>query len=318
MTQTLSELNTYKNIDQYQAQKKAVVTIGTFDGVHYGHQQILKKMVDRARAEDLTTILLTFFPHPRMVLQPEYDLKLINTIDERVDLVAQTGVEHMIIHPFSKEFSRTSAKEYVKDILVDQLNAGVVVIGYDHHYGRNRSANITDLRKDAIEYGFELIEITKEEIDEVAVSSTKIRSAINDGDVQTANQYLSRNFSIHGTVVKGKQIGRTIGYPTANLKVAEKYKLIPKLGVYITSSIIDGETVYGMTNIGKNPTVTTSDGSITIETYYLDFNKDLYGQDMELFFHTRLRDEEKFESLEDLKKIMAQDELNTRTYASNS
>ena len=311
-------MNTYKNIDQYQAQKKAVVTIGTFDGVHHGHQQILQKVVDRARAEDLTTALLTFFPHPRMVLQPEYDLKLINTIDERVDLVAQTGVEHMIIHPFSKEFSRTSAREYVKDILVDQLNAAVVVIGYDHHYGRNRSANIDDLRKDAETYGFELIEITKEEIDEVAVSSTKIRHAINAGDIQVANQYLGRPFSIHGTIIKGKQIGRTINYPTANLDDAEKYKLIPKMGVYITSSEIDGKRVYGMTNIGKNPTVKDADGSIKIETFYLDFDEDLYGRQMELSFHKRLRDEAKFDSMEELKKIMAMDEEKTRAYASKA
>ena len=295
-----------------------MVTIGTFDGVHHGHQQILQKVVDRAKTENLTTVLLTFFPHPRMVLQPEYDLKLINTIDERVDLVAKTGVEHMIIHPFSKEFSRTSAREYVKDILVDQLNAAVVVIGYDHHYGRNRSANIDNLRQDAEDYSFELIEITKEEIDEVAVSSTKIRSAINDGEIQIANQYLGRAFSIHGSIVKGKQIGRTINYPTANLEVAEKYKLIPKMGVYITSSVIDGKHVYGMTNIGKNPTVSDADGRITIETFYINFDKDLYGQEMELFFHKRLRDEAKFNSMDELKKIMATDEQKTRDYASNA
>jgi len=311
-------LKTYQNIDQYKAQKKSVVTIGTFDGVHHGHQQILKRVVDRAKNEDLTSLLLTFFPHPRMVLQPDHDLKLINTIDERVDLVAASGVEHMVIHPFSMEFSRTSAHAYVKDILVDKLNAGVVVIGYDHHYGRNRSANIVDLRKDAEEYGFELIEISKEEIDEVAVSSTKVRNAITDGKMLTANQYLNRPFSINGMVIKGKQIGRTIGYPTANLKVSEKYKLIPKTGVYITSSLIDGKTVFGMTNIGTNPTVDSSNRSLSIETYYLDFDQNLYDQKMELFFHNRLRDEAKFDSLEELKKNMATDEQKTRAYASKA
>ena len=295
-----------------------MVTIGTFDGVHHGHQQILKRVVDRAKNEDLTSLLLTFFPHPRMVLQPDHDLKLINTIDERVDLVAASGVEHMVIHPFSMEFSRTSAHAYVKDILVDKLNAGVVVIGYDHHYGRNRSANIVDLRKDAEEYGFELIEISKEEIDEVAVSSTKVRNAITDGKMLTANQYLNRPFSINGMVIKGKQIGRTIGYPTANLKVSEKYKLIPKTGVYITSSLIDGKTVFGMTNIGTNPTVDSSNRSLSIETYYLDFDQNLYDQKMELFFHNRLRDEAKFDSLEELKKNMATDEQKTRAYASKA
>ena len=311
-------MKTYQNIDQYKAQKKSVVTIGTFDGVHHGHQQILKRVVDRAKNEDLTSLLLTFFPHPRMVLQPDHDLKLINTIDERVDLVAASGVEHMVIHPFSMEFSRTSAHAYVKDILVDKLNAGVVVIGYDHHYGRNRSANIVDLRKDAEEYGFELIEISKEEIDEVAVSSTKVRNAITDGKMLTANQYLNRPFSINGMIIKGKQIGRTIGYPTANLKISEKYKLIPKTGVYITSSLIDGKTVFGMTNIGTNPTVDSSNGSLSIETYYLDFDQNLYDQKMELFFHKRLRDEAKFDSLEELKKNMATDEQKTRAYASKA
>lgn len=311
-------MNTYNNIDQYKAEKKAVITIGTFDGVHHGHQQILKKVVDRAAIQDMTTVLLTFFPHPRMVLQPDHDLKLINTIDERVELVGNSGIEHIIIHPFSKEFSRTSAHEYVKKILVDQLNAAVVVIGYDHHYGRNRSANIVELRKDAIEYGFELIEISKEEVDEVAVSSTKVRKSINDGKIEIANQYLNRNFSIRGTVVKGKQIGRTINYPTANLRIEEKYKLIPGSGVYITSSIMDGKRVYGMTNIGINPTVATSNGSLSIETFYLDFNQDLYDQKIELFFHKRLRDEAKFDSMEDLKKIMAIDEQKTRDYASNA
>jgi riboflavin kinase/FMN adenylyltransferase len=309
-------LKTYPSIDQYRSNKKAVVTIGTFDGVHHGHQQILKKVVDRAADFDLTTILLTFFPHPRMVLQPDHDLKLINTIDERVDLVDQSGIEHMVIHPFSQEFSRTSAHDYVKNILVDQLNAAVIVIGYDHHYGRNRTASIAELRKDAIEYGFEIIEISKEEIDQVAVSSTKIRDAINDGDVATAAQYLNRNFSISGTVVKGKQIGRTMNYPTANLKVAEKYKLTPKAGVYITSSLIDGKQVWGMTNIGTNPTVPGSDGRMTIETYYLDFEKDLYDDFIELSFHERLREEKRFDSLADLKTAMATDEEKTRAYAS--
>lgn len=294
-----------------------MITIGTFDGVHHGHQQILKKVVDRAASQDLTTVLLTFFPHPRMVLQPDQDLKLINTIDERVELVGKSGIEHIIIHPFSREFSRTSAHEYVKKILVDQLNAAVVVIGYDHHYGRNRSANIVELRKDALEYGFELIEISKEEIDEVAVSSTKVRKSIDDGAIEIANQYLNRTFSIHGTVVKGKQIGRTINYPTANLKIEEKYKLIPGSGVYVTSSIMGGKRVYGMTNIGVNPTVAISNGSLSIETFYLDFNQDLYDQKIELFFHKRLRDEAKFDSMEDLKKIMAIDEQKTRDYAGN-
>ncbi len=308
-------MNTYKNLDQYKAHKKAVVTIGTFDGVHHGHQQILKKVVDRAASQDLTTVLLTFFPHPRMVLQPDHNLKMINTIEERVELIASRGIEHIIIHPFSLEFSRTTAHEYVKKILVDQLNAAVVVIGYDHHYGRNRSASIEDLRKDGEEYGFEIIEISKEEVDQVAVSSTKVRDAINNGHIEIANQYLNRDFSIVGSIIKGKQIGRTINYPTANLKVPQDYKLVPKTGVYITSSMIDGRRVYGMTNIGTNPTVAVDDRSLKIETHYIDIDQDLYDREIELFFHKRLRDEERFDSIDNLKAVMARDERQTRAYA---
>jgi riboflavin kinase/FMN adenylyltransferase len=307
-------LNTYTNIDQYKASKGAVVTIGTFDGVHQGHQKILKRVVKRAQNDHLTSVLLTFFPHPRMVLQPEYDLKLINTIDERIELAANQGIENIVIHPFSKEFSTTTAEDYVKDILVDRLRAKVVVIGYDHRFGVNRSASIKELKQFAVDFDFEVIEISKKEVEEVAVSSTKIRTTLEKGAIEKTNKYLNRDFSIHGTVISGKKIGRTIGYPTANLEVSESYKLIPALGVYITSSLIDGERVYGMTNIGTNPTV--SDGSVqTIETYYLDFKGDLYDRQMELFFHKRLRSEAKFDNLSSLVVTMKRDEQNTRAYA---
>jgi riboflavin kinase/FMN adenylyltransferase len=307
-------LNTYTNIDQYKASKGAVVTIGTFDGVHQGHQKILKRVVKRAQNDHLTSVLLTFFPHPRMVLQPEHDLKLINTIDERIELAANQGIENIVIHPFSKEFSTTTAEDYVKDILVDRLRAKVVVIGYDHRFGVNRSASIKELKQFAVDFDFEVIEISKKEVEEVAVSSTKIRTTLEKGAIEKTNKYLNRDFSIHGTVISGKKIGRTIGYPTANLEVSESYKLIPALGVYITSSLIDGERVYGMTNIGTNPTV--SDGSVqTIETYYLDFKGDLYDRQMELFFHKRLRSEAKFDNLSSLVVTMKRDEQNTRAYA---
>lgn len=307
-------MNTYTNIDQYKASKGAVVTIGTFDGVHQGHQKILKRVVKRAQNDHLTSVLLTFFPHPRMVLQPEHDLKLINTIDERIQLSANQGIENIVIHPFSKEFSRTTAEDYVKDILVDRLRAKVVVIGYDHRFGINRSASIKELKQFAVDFDFEVIEISKKEVEEVAVSSTKIRTTLEKGAIEKTNKYLNRDFSIHGTVISGKKIGRTIGYPTANLAVSESYKLIPALGVYITSSFINGEHVYGMTNIGTNPTV--SNGSVqTIETYYLDFKGDLYDRQMELFFHKRLRSEAKFDNLPALVASMKLDEENTRAYA---
>ena len=290
-----------------------MVTIGTFDGLHQGHQKILDRVLARSQSEGLTSLVLTFFPHPRMVLQPDHDLKLINTIVERKKLIADYGIENVVIHPFSKEFSRTTAQEYVEEILVKQFNTKVVVIGYDHRFGRNRSASIKELREYAQEFNFEIIEITKEEVEEVAVSSTKIRNALNEGDVKTATSYLNRPFSIRGTIEKGKQLGRTINYPTANLKVEEKYKIIPANGVYVTSSIINGRKVYGMTNIGVNPTV-TNEGVRKIETYYLDFDQNLYDSEMELFFHHRLRNEARFKDLDLLKKAMLKDENDTRDY----
>ncbi len=308
------ELNTYHNIDEYKATKKAVVTIGTFDGVHQGHQKILNRVVSRATIEGLTSVLLTFFPHPRMVLQPDHDLKLINTIEERVQLVSKQGIENVVIHPFSMEFSRTSAFDYVKNILVDKLNAKVVVIGYDHRFGINRSASIQELKEFAVQFDFEVIEISKKEVEEVAVSSTKIRKTLESGSIEKTNIYLNRDYSISGNITAGKRIGRTIGYPTANLHVEEGYKLIPAAGVYVTSSIIDGRKVYGMTNIGTNPTVSV-EAQQTIETYYIDFNGDLYDRKMELFFHKRLRNEEKFKNIEDLVAAMKKDEQNTRAYA---
>lgn len=304
----------FDNIASYEAQKAAVVTIGTFDGVHHGHQKILNRVTEIAKEKSLTSVLLTFFPHPRMVLQPDSDLKLINTIEERQQLIATNGIENIVTHPFSLEFARTSAHDYVKNILVDQLKAAVVVIGYDHRFGRNRAASINELEEYGKEFNFKVVQISKKEVEEVTVSSTKIRQAIEAGDMMTTFNYLNRPYSVQGKVEQGKAIGRTINYPTANLKIAEKYKLLPKNGVYITSSLIDGKRAYGMTNIGVNPTVSIRNEK-TIETFYLDFSGDLYGRTMQLDFHKRLRDELKFNSMEELKAAMKKDEANTRAYA---
>lgn len=293
-----------------------MVTIGTFDGVHKGHRHILKKVTAIAESKKLGSTVLTFFPHPRMVLQPGSNLKLINTIEERELLLAQSGIENLIIHPFSVEFSRTAAHEYVKNILVDQLKAKVVVIGYDHRFGRNRSASIEQLNEYAAAYDFEVIEISKEEVEEVAVSSTKVRDAITDGNMVTATKYLEQPYFLTGAVVSGKKIGRTLGYPTANLQLKESYKLVPKNGVYITSSVINGNVVHGITNIGTNPTVQSA-GEQTIETYYLDFNKDLYGEQLVLQFHKRLRSEQKFDTMDQLVQAMNGDAQNARNYVND-
>jgi len=291
------------------------VTIGTFDGVHIGHTAILKRLVETAKKENLDATVLTFFPHPRMVLQQNVDIKLINTIDERTELLKNTGLDHLVIHPFTHAFSRLTALEYVRDILVNSLKAKKIIIGYDHRFGRNRNANIEDLKEFGRTYNFEVEEISVKEIDDVAVSSTKIRKALNEGDIETANSYLGYNFMISGEVVMGKAIGRTINYPTANLKLKELYKLIPKNGVYIVQSTIDGEKIFGITSIGTNPTVGGTEK--TIETHFLNFKKDIYGRTITIEFLKFIRDEETFDSVEILKQEIRKDELFAEQYLKN-
>lgn len=283
-----------------------MVTIGTFDGVHIGHKAILKRLVETAKKENLDSVVLTFFPHPRMVLQQNVDIKLINTIEERTELLESTGLDYLVIHPFTHAFSRLTALEYVRDILVNSLKAKKIIIGYDHRFGRNRNADIEDLKEFGKTYNFEVEEISAKEIDDVAISSTKIRKALNEGDIETANSYLGYNFMISGEVVKGKAIGRTINYPTANLKLKENYKLVPKNGVYIVQSTIEGEKVFGITSIGTNPTVGGTEK--TIETHFLNFNKDLYGKEITIAFLKYIRDEETFDSVEILKREIEKDE----------
>ena len=305
----------YPSASAYKNDRQSVVTIGTFDGVHMGHKAILKRLVETAKKEDLDSVVFTFFPHPRMVLQKETDIKLINTIDERSDLLEQTGLDHLIIHPFTHAFSRLTALEYVRDILVERLRAKKIIIGYDHRFGRNRNADIQDLKEFGKTYDFEVIEISAKEIDDVAVSSTKIRKALEDGNIETANTYLGYNFMITGNVVKGKALGRTIDYPTANLELKEKYKLVPKYGVYIVKSKIHGRELFGITSIGTNPTVKGKER--TIETHYLDYDGELYGEQIRLEFLTKIRSEENFESVELLRLAIAKDEAYAKEYLKN-
>ena len=272
-------------------------------------------MVKTAKKEDLDAVVLTFFPHPRMVLQTDASIQLINTIDERIDLIGKTGLDHLIIHPFTKAFSRLTALEFVRDILVHKLNIKKIVIGYDHRFGRNRNADIEDLRAFGLTYGFEVEEISAQELDDVAVSSTKIRNALKEGDIQTANTYLGYPFMLSGTVVRGKEIGRTIQYPTANLALSEDYKLIPKEGVYVVKATIDSKTIYGLTSIGTNPTV---GGTLkTIETYFLNFSGDLYEKELQIEFLTHIREGETFKSMDALKKAIQSDEDFARNFLKN-
>ncbi|CAM3361504.1 bifunctional riboflavin kinase/FAD synthetase [Aequorivita lipolytica] len=302
----------YSSASAYKNDHQSVVTIGTFDGVHIGHKAILKRLVETAKKEDLDSVVLTFFPHPRMVLQQNVDIKLLTTIDERTQLLENTGLGHLIIHPFTHAFSRLTALEYVRDILVNSLKAKKIIIGYDHRFGRNRNANIEDLKEFGKTYNFEVEEISAKELDDVAVSSTKIRKALDAGDIETANNYLGYNFMISGEVVRGKAIGRTINYPTANLNLKETYKLVPKNGVYIVQSIIEGEKFFGITSVGTNPTVGGT--KKTIETHFLDFNKDLYEKKIGIEFLNYIREEETFSSLEVLRQEILKDEMFAKQY----
>lgn len=302
----------YPSASAYKNNRQSVVTIGTFDGAHLGHKAILNRVVETAKKENLDSVVLTFFPHPRMVLQQISDIKLINTIDERTQLLEKSGLDHLVIHPFTHAFSRLTALEYVRDILVNSLKAKKIIIGYDHRFGRNRNADIDDLKEFGRTYNFEVEEISAKEIDDVAISSTKIRKALNEGDIETANIYLGYNYMISGEVVQGKAIGRTIKYPTANLKLKENYKLIPKNGVYVVQSIIDSEKIFGITSIGTNPTVGGTEK--TIETHFLDFNNDLYGKEITIEFLKFIRNEDTFNSVELLRQEIIKDENFAKQY----
>ena len=298
------------DITTFTTQQPTVLTIGTFDGVHLGHQKIVERVVTTARQEGLLATVFTFFPHPRMVVQHDKGLKLIHTLEEKKQLLQQLGVDLLVVQPFNEAFAQLTAEEFVSTILVEHLNVKKVIIGYDHRFGRNRTANIDDMRLFGKKYGFAVEEISVQEVDEVSVSSTKIREALNKGDVTTAEHYLGTPYSLTGRVVHGLKLGRTLGYPTANIQVTEDYKLIPKDGVYAVYSYIDGRKVYGMMSIGKNPTIEGKGASI--EVYFFDFNSNLYDQKLTIEFVQYLREEQKFATIDLLKKQLQDDETAAR------
>ena len=298
------------DITTFTTQQPTVLTIGTFDGVHLGHQKIVERVVTTARQEGLLATVFTFFPHPRMVVQHDKGLKLIHTLEEKKQLLQQLGVDLLVVQPFNEAFAQLTAEEFVSTILVQRLNVKKVIIGYDHRFGRNRTANIDDMRLFGEKYGFAVEEISVQEVDEVSVSSTKIREALNKGDVTTAEHYLGTPYSLTGTVVHGLKLGRTLGYPTANIQVTEDYKLIPKDGVYAVYSYIGSRKVYGMMSIGKNPTIEGKGASI--EVYFFDFNGNLYDQKLTIEFVQYLREEQKFATIDLLKKQLQDDETAAR------
>ena len=284
-----------------------MVTIGTFDGVHIGHKKILERVIRHAKKSGLHSTVLTFFPHPRMVLQQDSGLKLLNTLDEKIAILEKTGLDFLVIQPFTREFSRLSAEEFVVDNLFYGLSAKKVIIGYDHRFGRNRNADIGDLRTFGAELGFEVEEIPAQEINEVSVSSTKIRRALEEGDIPTANRYLGYPYMLSGKIKKGKGLGRTLNFPTANLKIPEAYKLIPKNGAYVVKSNFEETILHGMMNIGVNPTVDGKNRSI--EIHFFDYKQDLYGKEIRIEVLHRLRDEHKFNSLDALRQQLDRDKV---------
>lgn len=295
----------FHSITDFKSTKKTIVTLGTFDGVHIGHQKILEKVTQKKEAKDYESLVLTFFPHPRMVLEGQSDVKLLNTLLEKIELLKKNGLDNLVIHPFDEKFSQLTAHDFVKTVLVDQFHIQKIIIGHDHRFGKNRTANIDDLIAYGKQYDFEVEQISVQEIEAVSVSSTKIRKALDAGNMELANRFLGYDYFLTGIVQKGKQVGRTIGFPTANLKIEENYKLIPRNGVYIVKSILDQETIYGIMNIGFNPTVEGQD--LSIEIHFLDYNADLYGQEISVSLLHFIRSEQKFQSILLLKAQLESD-----------
>jgi riboflavin kinase/FMN adenylyltransferase len=299
----------FHNISETSDLKDTIVTIGTFDGVHLGHQKILKKLVELKNKNGGETLLFTFDPHPRKVLFPEQrDLKLITTTQEKCELLKQFGIDNVLVFPFTIEFSKMSAEDYISNIISETLKTKTLVIGYDHRFGSNREGNIETLKQVSSDYNFDLIEIPAQEINQLNISSTRIRKAIEEGEIEVANSFLGYSFFMSGIVIKGKQLGRTIGYPTANIELLDLDKIKPKTGVYAVNIVIDQIKFKGMLNVGCNPT-TDSDRIQKIEVNIFDFYKDIYGKIIKIEFIKHLRNEVKFANLDELKEQLAKDKI---------
>ncbi|MCX6291272.1 MAG: bifunctional riboflavin kinase/FAD synthetase [Bacteroidetes bacterium] len=302
-------MKVYQSIEEFSRIPFAVVTIGTFDGVHAGHQKIISRLVELAKKNHGETVVMTFFPHPRMVLQPDDNsLKMISTMDEKIELLRKSGIDHLIIQPFSKEFSRTGATEFVRDILSNRIGTKILVIGYDHHFGRNREGNYKNLEELAPVYDFRLEEIDEQDVNDVAVSSTKIRAALLAGDIHSANELLGYDFQLKGIVTDGERVGRRLGYPTANIQIPENYKLVPADGIYAVLVKLEDETYKGMLYIGNRPSLNGKKRSIEVNIF--DFDRDIYGEFITVFLKERIRGDMNFENLDHLRAKMNEDKEN--------
>lgn len=286
--------------------KNSIVTQGTFDGVHTGHLKILKSIVTLAKKDNCKSVLLTFNPHPRQILQNnESSIKLLTTFDEKLELLKSTGLDYIVVIPFDKQLSELSAEDFIKKILVDKIGVKTLVVGYDHRFGKNREGKFEDLKHFSNKYNFEVKEIAAFDIDEATVSSTKIRKSLLQGDILTANKFLGWKYFLSGNVYEGKKLGRTIGFPTANINVGNNDKLIPANGVYAVEVKYKNSLFGGMMNIGNRPSVKGAEWSIEVNIF--DFDKDIYGQNLTVYFLNKMRDEQKFESIDDLKLQLAKD-----------
>ena len=296
----------FNNIQSYSSEKESILTIGTFDGVHIGHNKILTKLVEESKKNNLSSLIMTFFPHPRMVLQKSQEIKMIDTIDEKIHLFEKTGVDNLIIQPFDENFSKIRAKEFVEEILVKKLKIKHIIIGYNHRFGKDREASVDDLKKFGLNYMFTVEEIAAQEIHSIAISSTKIRNAILKGEIKKCNEYLGRNFMLTGEVVHGDGLGKKINFPTANIEIPETYKIIPKNGVYLVKAIINSERYFGMMNIGVRPTIGGENKSL--EIHFFNFKDNIYNKTFSVEIICKIRDEEKFSSIDELKIQLKKDE----------
>ncbi len=290
----------YHGIDDFTRLDYAVVTSGTFDGVHVGHQKILNRLREIASRNHGETVVITFWPHPRLVLHPEDDtLKLLNTFEEKAELLKEQGIQHLVRIPFTKEFSQYTSEEFIQKILVETIGTKKLVIGYDHRFGHNREGSFEQLKINAPRYGFEVEEIPRQDVDHVGVSSSKVRKALEEGDIDTTTHFLARPYALTGRVVMGDKLGRLLGYPTANIEIDTKYKLIPADGIYAVTVLHEHTTYKGMLYIGNRPTVNGTKRNIEVNIF--DFGKDIYGESLTLYFHKLIRGDAKFSDLEGLK-----------------
>lgn len=296
-----------EDLTDFKFSANTVVTSGTFDGVHIGHQKILKNISDSAFSDNLKSVVVTFWPHPRFVLGREQDLKLLSTFEEKAQLISKIGIDYLVKIPFTKEFSMLTSEAFIQQILVDKINTKRLVIGYDHKFGKNREGGFEYLRSNANQYGFSVEEISRQDIEDVGVSSTKIRAALERGDISEAEEFLGRKYTISGFVKEGDRIGRSIGFPTANLDVPESYKLIPRDGAYAVWVEVNAHRYMGMLNIGVRPTVSGEERRIEVNIF--DFNKTIYNERLTIQFHSLLRSEQKFESIEALKAQLVKDKI---------